>query len=391
MTTTSLELRSLLRVRDDGGGEIEVSLARVPVPALAPDQVLVRVEATPINPSDLGLLFGPVDPRELVAGTNEHGPTLTASVPRALLPSLAARAGQSLTVGNEGAGVVVDAGSAPEAQALRGRTVALLGGAMYAELRVARARDVLVLPEGTAPRAAASCFVNPLTALSMLETLRLEGHRALVHTAAASNLGQMLVKLCRADGVPLVNVVRSPAQVELLRGLGATHVLDSSSPRFFPELVEAMKETDATLAFDAIGGGKLAGQILLAMETAAVSKLTTYSRYGSPTPKQVYVYGALDLGPTELPRAVGLAWSVSGFLVTYFLQKRRPEDVQRMRARIVAELETTFASHYTDTISLEDALRPEVVRAYTRRATGSKYLVDPSRVSGADARGRVAP
>lgn len=379
MTTTSRELRSLLHVREDGAAEIRASLVRVPVPALAPDELLVRVEAAPINPSDLGLLFGPVDPRTLVAGADEQGPTLTAAVPRGLLPSLAGRLGQSLAVGNEGAGVVIDAGSSPEAQALRGRTVALLGGGMYAELRVARARDVLVLPEGTAPREAASCFVNPLTALAMLETLRLEGHSALVHTAAASNLGQMLVKLCLADGIPLVNVVRSPAQVALLRGLGATHVLDSSAPTFFPELVEAVKETGATLAFDAIGGGKLAGQILLAMETAAVSRMTTFSRYGSPTHKQVYVYGALDLGPTELPRAVGLAWSVSGFLVTYFLQKRRPEEVQRMRQRIVAELRTTFTSHYAETISLEDVLRPEVAREYVRRATGAKYLVDPTR------------
>jgi NADPH:quinone reductase-like Zn-dependent oxidoreductase len=377
--TTSLELRSLLYRRDDGGGEIEVSLARVPVPPLAPDQILVRVEATPINPSDLVLLFGPVDPHNPVAGANEHGPTLRVRVPRVLMPSLAGRVGQSLPVGNEGAGLVVDAGSAPEARALIGRTVALLGGAMYAELRVARAKDALVLPEGTTPREGASCFVNPLTALSMLEVLRREGHGALVHTAAASNLGQMLVKLCLAEGVPLVNVVRSPTHVALLRGLGATHVLDASSPSFFPDLVAALSETGATLAFDAVGGGKLAGQILLAMESACVAKMTTYGRYGSPTHKQVYVYGALDLGPTELPRAVGLAWSVSGFLVTYFLQKLGPAEVARLRARIVAELTTTFASHYAETISLSEVLSPERVAAYTKRGTGAKVLVDPSR------------
>jgi NADPH2:quinone reductase len=374
-TTTSLELRSLLHAH----GEIEVSLARVPVPVLQADELLVRVEATPINPSDLGLLFGPVDPRNLVAGTNEHGPTLRASVPKSILPALAARVGQSLTAGNEGAGTVIDAGSAPDAQALVGRTVALLGGAMYAEHRVARTRDVLPLPAGTPARDGASSFVNPLTALSMVEVLRREKHGALVHTAAASNLGQMLVKICQAEHIPLVNVVRSEAQVALLRELGAEHVLDSSAPSFQAELIEALKVTGATLAFDAVGGGKLAGQILFAMESACLSKMTTYSRYGSPTHKQVYVYGALDLGPTELPRAVGLAWSVSGFLLTYFLKTLAPEDLARMRTRVASELTTTFASHYAETISLREMLDPAKVATYAKKSTGAKVLVDPSR------------
>jgi NADPH:quinone reductase-like Zn-dependent oxidoreductase len=375
MTTTSLELRSLLH----DSGEIEVSLTPVPVPVLQADELLVRVEATPINPSDLGLLFGPVDPRNLVAGTNEHGPTLRTSVPKTILPALAARVGQSLTAGNEGAGTVIDAGSAPEAQALLGRTVALFGGAMYAERRVARARDVLPLPAGTPAHDGASCFVNPLTALSMIEVLRREKHGALVHTAAASNLGQMLVKLCKAERIPLVNIVRSEAQVTLLRELGAEHVLDSSTPSFQADLIAALKTTGATLAFDAIGGGKLAGQILFAMEAACLSKMTTYSRYGSPTHKQVYVYGALDLGPTELPRAVGLAWSVSGFLVTYFLKTLSPDNVARMRTRIATELTTTFASHYAETISLREMLDPTKVATYTKKGTGAKVVVDPSR------------
>ena len=373
--TTSLELRSLLHDH----GEIELALVRVPVPSLQADELLVRVEATPINPSDLGLLFGPVEPRNLVAGANDEGPTLRASVPKTLLPSLAARVGKALRAGNEGAGTVVGAGSAPEAQALLGRTVALLGGAMYAEHRVARVRDVLALPPGTPARDGASCFVNPLTALSMLEVLRREGHDALVHTAAASSLGQMLVRLCRAEGIPLVNIVRSETQAALLRGLGAEHTLDSSAPTFHADLVETLKATGATLAFDAVGGGKLAGQILSAMEAACVSKMTTYSRYGSPTRKHVYVYGALDLGPTEIPRAVGLAWSVGGFLVTYFLETLAPEDIARMRARIVAELTTTFASHYAETISLRGMLDPAKVAAYTKKGTGAKVLVDPSR------------
>ncbi len=374
--TTSLELRSLLH-RSDQGGEIDVFLEAVTLPALAPDQILVRVEATPINPSDLGLLFGPVDPRNVTTGANAHGPTLRASVPKTLMPSLAGRVGQSLTVGNEGAGVVIDAGT--DARALVGKTVALLGGGMYATHRIARARDALVLPDGTPARDGASCFVNPLTALSMVEVLRREKHAALVHTAAASNLGQMLVKICASEKVPLVNVVRSAAQVALLRELGAEHVLDSTTPTFQVDLIEAMKKTGATLAFDAIGGGKLAGQILFAMESAAVSQMTTYSRYGSPKHKQLYVYGALDLTATEIPRAIGLAWGVSGFLVTYFLQTLAPEDVMRMRMRIVDELTTTFASHYTDTISLRDVLDPQKIAAYTKKSTGSKVLVDPSR------------
>lgn len=373
--TTSLALRTLLHPT----AEIELSLVRVPVPALAANELLVRVEAAPINPSDIGLLFGPVEPRDLEAGTNAEGPTLRSRVPRALMPSLAARVGEALPAGNEGAGVVIDAGEAPEAKALVGRTVALIGGGTYAELRVARASDVLVLPEGTPARDGASSFVNPLTALSMVEVLRREGHTALVHTAAASALGQMLVKICRADGIPLVNVVRSPAQVALLRGLGAEHVLDSTSESFQADLIAAMKTTGATLAFDAVGGGKLAGQILFAMETACVAAMKTYSRYGSPTKKQVYVYGVLDLTPTELPRAVGFAWSVSGFLLTYFLQTLAPADVGRMRARIVAELGTTFATRYAETISLAEMLDPARAAAYAKRATGAKVLVDPSR------------
>lgn len=371
--TTSLELRSLLHPT----GEIEISLEEITLPALAADQILVRVEATPINPSDLGLLFGPVDPKNLTVGSNAHGPTLRASVPKTLMPSLQGRVGQSMSVGNEGAGVVIDAGES--ARDLLGKTVALLGGAMYATHRIARRKDALVLPDGTPARAGASCFVNPLTALSMVEVLRREKHTALVHTAAASNLGQMLVKICQAEHIPLVNVVRSQEQVALLRGVGAEHVLDSSTPSFQADLIEAMKKTGATLAFDAIGGGKLAGQILFAMESAAVSQMTTYSRYGSPKHKQLYVYGALDLSATEIPRAIGLSWSVSGFLVTNFLQTLPPEDVMRMRKRIALELTTTFASHYTDTISLRDVLDPDKVAAYTKKSTGTKVLVDPTR------------
>jgi NADPH:quinone reductase-like Zn-dependent oxidoreductase len=283
-----------------------------------------------------------------------------------------------MPVGNEGAGVVAAAGASPEAQALLGETVAIIGGAMYARYRAVKARDALKLPPGTSPEAGASCFVNPLTALGMVETMRLEQHKALVHTAAASNLGQMLNRICVQDGIGLVNIVRSTAQAEILRGLGARYVCDSSTPGFLADLTEAIAATGATLAFDAIGGGKLAGQILGAMETAANRNAAVYSRYGSAVHKQVYIYGGLDTRPTELGRNYGMAWGVGGWLLTPFLQRIGREGAERLRARVVAELHTTFASHYTKRLSLTEALQPHAVAAYARRATGEKYLIVPN-------------
>jgi NADPH:quinone reductase-like Zn-dependent oxidoreductase len=292
---------------------------------------------------------------------------------------LAGRLDQSLPVGNEGAGTVVSAGASPEAQALLGRRVAILGGAMYAQYRTVKAADALPLPADATAADGASCFVNPLTALGMVETMRREGHTALVHTAAASNLGQMLNRICLADGVGLVNVVRSEEQAKLLRDAGAKHVVDSSSADFMASLVAAITETKATIAFDAIGGGKLASQLLTAMEAAAVARMTTYSRYGSDTFKQVYIYGGLDIGPTELTRSFGFSWALGGWLLTPFLQKIGRDDANRLRQRVASELKTTFASHYSAEISLRDVLKPEVIKAYTRRATGEKYLIDPTR------------
>ncbi len=311
LPSTALELRSL--VKDTG--ELEISLAHVDVPQPGPGEVLVRIDATPINPSDLWLLFGPADPKTASLSQTTTGPVLTARIPPRAMPALAARVGKSMSVGNEGAGVVVAAGSSPGAQALMGKVVALRGGAMFAQYRCVAAEHCLVLPDGTAPSAAASAFVNPLTALCMIETMRREGHQALVHTAAASSLGQMLQRLCTADGIALVNVVRKEEQRAILRGLGAKHVLDTSTPTFAADLTEATAATGATLAFDAIGGGKLASQILASMEEAVNRKATEYSRYGSSTHKQVYIYGALDTGPTELSRSYGLAWSVGGNLM----------------------------------------------------------------------------
>src|SRR5258706_11636898 len=303
-TKTGLQLRSLIK----NSGELEISLASVPTPEPGPDEVVVRVEASPINPSDLGLLVGAADMTSAKASGTKESPVITAKVPEAAMKAMAARLDQSMPVGNEGAGVVVKTGSSEAAKALMGKTVAMIGGAMYAQYRCLKAADVLPLPEGITPAEGASCFVNPLTALGMVGTMRREGHKALVHTAGASNLGQMLVKICLKDDVALVNIVRKPEQAKMLRELGGRQVCDTSAPSFFEDLTRALTETGATIAFDAIGGGKLAGQILTAMEIAASRNATTFNRYGSTVHKQVYIYGGLDTGPTELSRSFGFAW-----------------------------------------------------------------------------------
>jgi NADPH:quinone reductase len=372
----ALELRSLV----SSDGTLELSLHEVPVPTPGPNEVLVRVEASPINPSDLGLLTASADMTTAkVAGTPER-PVVTASLGEAAVAALSARLDQSLPVGNEGAGTVVAAGSSEAAQALIGKQVAIAGGAMYSQYRAVDASACLVLPEGATARDGASSFVNPMTALGMTETMRHEGHSGLVHTAAASNLGQMLVKLCQQDGIPLVNIVRKPEQEELLRSLGATYVLNSTSPSFTTDLVEALKATSATLAFDATGGGTLASQILDGMEKAASATAGEYSRYGSTVHKQVYIYGGLDTSPTVLTRSFGMAWGIGGWLLTWFLAHAGTETFGRLRARVAAELTTTFASSYTREVSLAGMLRPDAFNEYVKRATGEKFLVTPHAV-----------
>jgi NADPH2:quinone reductase len=373
MFTHGLQLRSLVRAT----GELELSLVDVPVPAPAVAEVVVKIEATPINPSDIGLLFGAADMKTAVQSGTPERPVITARVPAAVMRAMAARVDQSLAVGNEGAGVVVAAGPAPEAQALVGRTVALLGGAMYAQYRVIGADQCLPLPPGVTAVAGASCFVNPLTVLGFIETMRKEGHTALVHTAAASNLGQMLVKLCLEDGIPLVSIVRRPEQATLLRSIGATHVCDTSAPTFADDLTGAVADTGATLAFDATGGGRLAAQILTAMEAAITRRSAVVGRYGSTVHKQVYIYGRLDPTPLELSGSFGMAWGVGGWLVFPFLEKVGAERVAQLKARVVSELATTFASHYAKTVSLADALTLEAIAAYGLRSTGEKYLIAP--------------
>ena len=374
MPATMRQIRSLVTA----DGQLELSIAKMATPAPAAHEVVVRMEAAPINPSDLGLLLAAADVSKATSSGPVDNPVVRAPISPSVMAAMASRVGESMSVGNEGAGVVVAAGAADDAQALLGRTVAIIGGATYAEYRAVPAMSCLLLPDGTDPVDGASCFVNPLTALSMVEVMRMEGRTGLVHTAAASNLGQMLVRICRDDGVPLVNIVRRPEQAMILAGLGALHVCDSSSDSFVGDLTAALVATSATVAFDAIGGGRLAGQILSCMETAANATAKEYSRYGSTVHKQVYIYGGLDRGPTELVRSFGMTWSVSGWLLTPFLQQLGVPGMLRLRERVVSELTTTFASHYTDEVSLAGALSLEAIHAYARQATGQKFLVRPT-------------
>ncbi len=372
---TGLQLRSLVK----STGDLELSLTSVPTPVPAANEVVVRVEAAPLNPSDLGLLFAGADMTKASQRGTKDQPLVAARVPEAALKSMAARFDVSMPVGNEGAGIVVEAGSSEAAQGLLGKAVAALGGAMYSQYRCVPVEQCLPLPKGATPAEGASSFVNPLTALGMVETMRGEGHKALVHTAAASNLGQMLNRICLKDGISLVNIVRNQAQVDLLRAMGAAHVCNSNSPTFVQDLIEALSATGATIAFDAIGGGKLAGQILMCMEAALLKKATQYSRYGSTTHKQVYIYGGLGQGPIELNRNFGMAWGVGGWLITPFLQKIGPAATQRLKQRVATELKTTFASAYAGEVSLVEALDLKSIAVYGQVATGHKYLINPNK------------
>ena len=373
MPTTSLQLRSL--IKEDH--TLELSLVDVEIPDPGPDEVVVQIDAAPINPSDLALLLGPADMTTAkLSGTSER-PVVTAEIPENRMKMVAARVGQQLPVGNEGGGIVVAAGSSAAAQELMGKRVGIIGGEMFAQYRCVNVFQTLLLESGTTAAQGASCFVNPLTSLSMVEVMRMEGHKALVHTAAASNLGQMLNRICLSDGIDLINIVRKQEQREILEGLGAGWICDSSSAGFEADLTEAMLATGATLAFDAIGGGKLANTILACMESAAAQSMKEYSRYGSDVHKQLYIYGGLDLSPTMLTRNYGFAWGIGGFLLTPFLQKIGKQKNTEMRARVAAEISTTFASHYTKEVTLAEALSLDAINVYSKQATGEKVLITP--------------
>lgn len=373
LPVTNLKMTST--VSEDG--ELRMELIEQEITELNSTQVVVRVEAAPINPSDQGVMFGWANMAAATSSGAGKDTVLTAPVPEQGMRVMKARIGQALPVGNEGAGTVVAAGDDAYAQSLVGKTVAVMSGAMYAEYCVVEAQMCLPLHEGNTARDGASSFVNPLTALSMIETMKLEGHTALVHTAAASNLGQMLNRICQADGVKLVNIVRKEEQAQLLKDMGAEYVVNSSSDSFMPDLIDAIHATGATLAFDATGGGMLASNILTAMEGAAARTPGAYSIYGSVKHKQVYLYGGLDTSPTTLTRGYGMAWGVGGWLLPNFLARVGNEVAGRLRKRVADELTTTFASHYTDDISLADALKADVVARYYAKKTGEKFLVCP--------------
>jgi NADPH:quinone reductase len=369
--STTRELRST--VTDDGAVTLAVSEAEVAAPG--PDEVVVRIQAAPINPSDLGMLFAGADMSTATASGTAELPAVTATIPSGTA-GLGGRVGIPMPTGNEGGGTVVAAGESEAAQALLGKVVGFISGSSYAEYRTLNVASCLPMHDGTDPEDAAACFVNPLTALGMVETMRAEGHTGLVHTVGASNLGQMLNRICLADDVPLVNIVRKAAHVELLKGQGAKHVVDSSADSFNADLVDALRATGATIAFDAIGGGELAGTILAAMEKVA-SEGDEFSRYGSDTHKQVYIYGGLDRSPTTLNRNFGMSWSIGGWLLTPFLMKAGQAKSDELRTRVADEITTTFASHYGMRLTLDDAVDPEQAKRYAKMATGDKALITP--------------
>ena len=360
-------------------GKLNLSIVTLDVPTPSDDEVLIKVEASPINPSDLGLLISFAADLDSISSQGSGDDTVTTmGIHPGLMQSMKPRIDKSMKVGNEGGGVIVDAGK--NVKNLIGKTVGVAGGAMYSQYRCLPAMSCLVMNEGTTSAEAASSFVNPLTALGFTETMKLENHSALVHTAAASNLGQMLVKICLADDIPLVNIVRKEEHVELLKNLGAKYICNTSDENFMKNLIDCLVETGATLGFDATGGGnegKLAGQILSAMEVAANKNATEYSRYGSDTYKQVYIYGGLDPTPTVLNRSFGLSWGLGGWLLTPFIGRVGMEKFQEMRDRVAKEITTTFASSYTKEVSLEEMLEPDAIKTYAKQATGTKYLVTP--------------
>ena len=372
---TAMQQAKQLFTHISAQGQLNLSLKLVDIPKPQPHEVVVKIEAAPINPSDMWPMFGPANLAE--ATLNDDKNILSAPVFAAMLPRIKSRLGQTLPIGNEGAGTVVAAGDSEAAQAMIGKTVSVLTGAVFAEYACVPIQACLVHNEGTTVKQAASSFVNPLTALAMLETMRSEGHKAIVHTAAASNLGQMLNKVCLEQGVDIINIVRSEQQANILKEIGAKYVINSTSENFFAELYQAIDTTGATLTFDAIGGGELVSDILNVMEAVGSKDAVGLNTYGSTTNKQVYIYGGLDFSPTVLNRGYGMMWNIGGWLMTYALQKLAPERLVQLHKKVADEITTTFASEYTKELSLEEVLMPENVQQYNAKKTGEKFLVNP--------------
>ena len=373
MTDKNIQLTST--ISDDN--KLTLSLQDIEMPQPDADEVVVRIEAAPLNPSDFGVMFSAADMSTAVQSGTEQNPIVTADVPAKFMPALKTRVNKDTPVGNEGAGTVVAAGSSPAAQALMGKMVAVIGGGTYRQYHCVNVKSCLELKEGTTAKEGASSFVNPLTALAMVETMRAEGHKAIIHAAAASSLGQMLNRICMADGIDLINIVRKEEQEKLLRDMGAKYVVNSSSDTFIADLTAAIVETGATISFDPIGGGQLSSDILNCMEAAITADVEEYNVYGSSTFKQAYIYGALNRGPITLNRNFGFAWGVNGFLLFNALAKLGTETVMSMRKRVAEEITTTFASSYTHEVMLQEALQLQSIAAYGKKATGEKYLITP--------------
>ncbi|MES1964795.1 zinc-binding dehydrogenase [Psychrobacter sp. AH5] len=375
MTDKNIQLTSTI----SSDNKLTLALQEIDMPQPKADEVVVRIEAAPLNPSDLAVMFSVADMSTAQQSGNEQNPVISAEVPKKFMSAVKTRVDKATPVGNEGAGTVVAAGSSAAAQALMGKMVAVIGGGTYRQYHCVNVKSCLPLKEGTTAKEGASSFVNPLTSLAMVETMRAEGHKAIVHAAAASSLGQMLNRICLADGIDLVNIVRREEQETLLRDMGAKYVVNSSKDSFLADLTAAIAETGATIAFDPIGGGQLASDILNCMEAAITQDVTEYNVYGSDTYKQVYIYGALNRGPITLNRNFGFAWGVNGFLLFNALSKLGTDTVMSMRKRVADEITTTFASSYTHEVSLAEVLDMKSIAAYGKQATGEKYLITPQK------------
>ena len=357
----------------DAGGALTLAVEEVTFPEPTGNQVLVQMEAAPINPSDLAILTSAAD----FENAEYSDGKVVAQMPEPFLSGQRARHGQKLPAGNEGAGTVIATGDGDMAKALMGQRVACVPGNAFSQYAIADAMMCLPLGDHSCETGASS-FVNPMTALGFVETAKMEGHDAIVHLAAASNLGQMLNKICQEDGMKLVNIVRRQEHVDLLKGIGAEYVVNSSDDDYMTQLRDAIAATGAFLGFDPIGGGQNTDNVLKAMEQVAVKQMSEYSRYGSNQDKKMYQYGRLNLTePTILTPSYGLQWTVAGWLLTPFLQKAGMETVVRMRTRVQQNLTTTFASSYKAKVSLEGMLTKDAILDYRQMKTGEKYLVTP--------------
>lgn len=368
MATTGKQLFTTL----DADGTLTVAIEDVTFPDPTGNQVLVKMEAAPINPSDLAILVGGAD----LENARYSKGKFVATVPEPINAGSKSRHGMKLPAGNEGAGTVVAAGDSDTAKALVGQRVSCVPGNAYSQYCIADAAMCLPLGDHSAEDGA-SAFVNPMTALGFAENARMDGQDAILHTVGASNLGQMLTRICKEDGIGLVNIVRKDSQAELLQGIGATHVVNSSDDGFMDQLTTAIEDTGAFYGFDPIGGGQSVDTAFKAMERVAVSRMTEYSRYGSNQQKRMFIYGRLDMGPTTLSPSYGFGWTLSGWLLFPFLQSVGNETVARMRKRVRDNLTTTFASHYKTRVNLDEMLTKAAATDYRTMKTGEKYLVTP--------------